>query len=183
MTKTNDGPQKGFFARRKEGVKKYTLNRLASPFIRKSGEAYSGTARSALTPQKLDRQDMLSGYNGRYSDGGRARFAELMKEVDQMNRLKAESDKSGKTVYTPLDLDQMAKSRRRASGIMFAGAALFFGTAFYFIIAAGGYMDVLFGLASAMCSFIFLALSAQHDFSRWQIQERRLGGFREYLKG
>jgi len=163
--------KRGFLARRAQGTVRYVGRRIGNPFIAEVGidnfkKGVVG-AREAMKPQKLDREDFQSGLNGRYADGGVARFAEIMKEAD----LKED------------DLPQMQYTRRRSAIIMFISAALFVALGSYVMISGTGGRDILMGFVTAFVSFVLVAIGVREDFSRWQIQMRRIGGFLEYLSG
>lgn len=177
---SNEEQKRGFFARRKDAAKNYTFQRMASPFMRQAGSEYVDTARHAILPRAFDKADFLAGYNGRYKDGGRARFQEIIAE--EKRRLRVLSAEKGVEMSLP-ELPELAKARRRASLVMFAGFGLSFIASIFFLINQNGGLDIFAGIAAFLGSMIFLGLAAQHDFSRWQIQERRMGGFREYLRG
>lgn len=165
------GRKKGFLTRSAAATGRYMVHRFGYKFIRELGvdnfkKGASG-ARTAMTPLVLDRDDFNGGLNGRYTDGGVARFAEVMRE----NKV----DASG--------LIYFQQARRRSAILMFIAAAVFLTFGVWQMFAAVRFQTFMMGFGTSFTSFVLIALGARHDFSRWQIQNRRMGGFREYLMG
>lgn len=161
--------KKGFLARRAEGTARYVYKRFGNSFINEVGvdsvKQGASVAREAMTPKAFDREDFNDGLNGRYQDGGVVRFAELMRE----NGLKE------------ADLQRLSYDRRKSAGIMFLAAAFFLILGAYFMVTAETGSTILFGFSTAFVSLCFISVGVRHDFSRWQIESRRFGGFRDYL--
>ena len=162
--------KQGFFARRAQGTKRYVARRFGNRVIGIGYESMKngleGT-RKAMTPVAIDRKEFNQGLDGRYIDGGVARFAEMMKQQGIRKE----------------DLPLLEKSRSRSAGIMFLSAGIFLMFGAWLMIRAENIQYVLFGFSTAFTAFIFVALALRHDYSLWQIRQRRFGGFMEYLKG
>jgi hypothetical protein len=163
--------KKGFLARTGKAAGGYVFRRFGNGFIREVGtdnfkKGVMG-AKASMTPAALDRDDFEKGLNGRYEDGGVSRFAEIMRE----NGVSEEQ------------LPALQHARRRSAIIMFASAAVAVIFGVWTMITSDDGKGLLMGLSTAFISIVFLGLGARDDFSRWQIQNRRMGGFREYLNG
>ncbi|MEP3667729.1 MAG: hypothetical protein ABJN42_13475 [Roseibium sp.] len=123
-------------------------------------------ALSAIRPNPLDARDALAGLRGRYKDGGRAQFAQMVRDAGLSDQ----------------DLEKLRQGHlkfRLTYGITFV------------LALAGGMLSVLFsgelitilgGGAFAVLSIVFAALAAKGDYSAWQIGQRRFGGFRDYIE-
>jgi len=161
--------KKGFLARRAEGTARYVGRRFGNQFINKVGRDSltkgAQHAKHTLTPREVDPEDFRAGLEGRYADGGVARF----KAVMEASGVDDES------------LPGLAKYRRRAGLMMFAAAGGFLFLGAWMIIGAQGFNQVLFGFVTAFMSLLFVTIGINHDFSRWQIEQKRFGGFKEYL--
>jgi len=162
-------PKKGFLSRSSRGVARYVGRRFGNQFANEVGRnsVTKGfkRAKETLRPVEMDRDDLRAGLNGRYNDGGKSRFEEALRETDTNNK----------------QLAELAQYRRRAAYVMFAAAAgfLLFGASM--IVRAGDFNEALYGFVTAFMSLLFLAIGISHDFSRWQIEQRRFGGFMEYF--
>ena len=161
----------GFMARRARGAARYIARRFGNPFINRVGRdvltAGVAGAKSAMIPGKFDLDEFRAGLSGRHNDGGAARFAEKVLEEGITDGL----------------LLRMARNRRRSARAMLASAVIFLMTGAYLMVSAPVARDMVFGFSTAFSALVFVALGIRHDFSRWQIENRRFGGFREYLKG
>lgn len=151
-------------------VTSYLGRRFGNPFINRVGrDAVTGSAeeaRSALRIKRVDKEEARGAIRGRYSDGGRARFAHLAQEQGLSDR----------------DLEEMAHMRVTQFRMMclvslvslVIGAAIPFFTDDRLISVSG----LIFGLFS----LVFLMIGLRHDFAAWQIRNRRFGGIREYFE-
>ena len=172
MTDENntDEEKKGFLARRSKGARRYIVRRFGNRFLEEGYRTLKNNmagARHAMSPRKLDPDELREGFNGRYDDGGFARFAQVMRE-----------QKTGER-----DLIIMARKQKRNMIIMLIAGLVFFLLGAWTMVTAKQGQDILFGFSTSFMAFIFGLLAMRHDFSRWQIEERRFGGFREYLNG
>ncbi|MFG6573548.1 hypothetical protein ACGYLO_18290 [Sulfitobacter sp. 1A13353] len=162
-------PKKGFISRSSRGVARYVGRRFGNQFVNEVGRDLVtkgfNRAKETLTPVEMDRDDFRAGLNGRYEDGGKTRFEEVLRETNTNNR----------------QLAALAQHRRRAAYVMFAAAAGFLLFGAVMIVRAGGFNEALYGFVTAFMSFIFLTIGISHDFVRWQIEQRRFGGFLEYF--
>lgn len=148
----------------------YFGRRVGNPFITRVGREtlYGGAteARGVLRPERVSREEARGAYHGRYEDGGRARFAQVMAQQGVPER----------------DLAGLEATRVRLFRFMAAlslltltlGAAIPFLTEDWLIMISG----LIFGLFS----LVFLAVGLRHDLAAWQIRNRRFGGIREYLE-
>jgi|GEM_PF-3697475 len=124
-------------------------------------------ARNSARPARLDRTDFLKGLNGRHHDGGKAKFAEAVKQND-----------------FPADkLDHFAAHNRKIAAIYLAVGLI---APFIGYLISGGDQAINFGPLFRIAVIFVMALafvvSVKHDFSSWQISNRRFGSFREYVK-
>lgn len=123
-------------------------------------------ARNALKIEPLNVEDARAGFNGRHDDGGRAYFADVMKQ----NELSGE------------DIVVIGRVHRRSSQMFLASGLFVLGLGLYGMIRDPGHMSIA-GAAASVVAFLALgALAVRHDFYSWRISERRYGGFREYLR-
>jgi hypothetical protein len=161
--------RKGFIARTGTGAARYAGRRFGNSFINKVGidSVLKGAtnAKEAMSPEDLDVNEFKAGLEGRYKDGGVARFEEQMRIAG----------------VTAKDLPALAKSRKVSAQVMFAASALFLLIGAYMIITAQQGNNVLYGLSTASMSIIFIVTGIRHEFSRWQIEQRRFGGFKEFV--
>lgn len=149
---------------------RYGINRVLPESIRTaSGETLRGGYREAtktMAPRRIGMDELRHGYMGRYADGGRARFAEMVRG----QKLRAE------------DLDAIAAGHARSfltflviSGIFMAGAVMFMSLWSGALAGLGAAILVLFALGS-------LVVALQADFSGYQIRMQRFCGFSEYVR-
>ncbi|MCW3784659.1 hypothetical protein [Defluviimonas salinarum] len=132
---------------------------------RKNLTMAGSAVREALRPARLDREDLLAGYNGRHADGGQARFADMVRSGD----------------LGEADIEAIRGHHLRALFIHTAGAALNLVIGFLFMLSADGLVSLLGGVTLTIFFFAFAAVAIRHDYAAWQIAVRRFGGFREYL--
>lgn len=120
----------------------------------------------AMTVQRIDVTGARQGWNGRYEDGGRAAFAELVKREGLSEQ----------------GLQQIARWHSWAAMGYLAAALAVLVLA---VIQFTSY-DLSLGLmavAMFVVSLPLAALALRHAFAGWQIRERRFGGLGEYLRG
>lgn len=147
----------------------YFGRRIGNPFIQKVGretmEGSRDVVRRTFRVEKLSREEVRNGIQGRYKDGGRQRFREMYS-----SRGLGESD-----------LDGLARNRERQALAMTAVAvfALISGAAAPFFTDV--FVISLSGLVFGVFSLAFLAIAFRHDYAAWQIRARRFGGVREYI--
>lgn len=120
-----------------------------------------------MATSRLDIGNFRTALFGRYDDGGAARFAE---------RMHAQG-------VTDEHLTRLARNLGRSAVSMLVAAGGFLALAAFQIATASLERQLLFGIATAFAAFFFLASGTRHDFGRWQIKNRRFGGFQEYLLG
>lgn len=170
----NDRDGKGKGRKSRNFVSGYLHDRLTASRIRPKDVAGAsrhilrqgarGTLES-LKPQKVSRQEIMGAIAGRYGDGGRARFAEMVE-------LRQVSDR---------DIEKLIASNRRAVLVFIGGAILFLAIGVGSMIAGVSLLSILGGFATSLVSFIFIAIALRADFSAWQLAERRFGGLSEYF--
>lgn len=160
----------GRLKRAGRAIGRYGLRRIRSPELAEKNREMIRTgwrgALAALRPMVADRGEIRGGYEGRHSDGGRARFAELVRA-------------------RKLDDEQLARIARghlRASLVFGAAAAFLFLTGLVSMVRADAAIVLSSGLAIALFAGVFAAMAIRSDFSRWQVTSRRFGGFKEYLE-
>lgn len=159
----------GRLKRTGHAIGRYGLRRIRPPELGKGNrkviaQGWRG-ALTALRPVPADKDDLRGGYAGRHTDGGRARFAELVQSRDLDDGA----------------LDRIAAGHRNASLFFGAAALLVLVFGLYSIVGASSAIMMISGIAVALFGGVFAALAIRADFARWQIISRRFGGFREYL--
>lgn len=168
---SNSEPNKGGRIKRAgRGIASYGITRIRSRYSwNQSGSGLKAgvdQVREIFTPVPLDRDEVKSGYNGRYADGGRAAFQR------QMDMANVDDD----------TLAQIAKTYSRNT-VMFSAFALFFFVVGLMYIAVGGTpLSVLSGFSIVVVSLVIGSLALRQSFSGWQVRNRRFGGFREYMR-
>ena len=148
----------------------YLARRFGNPFIngvciaalRNGAEG----AVSAITTSRFEVRDFGAGLFGRYANGGATQFAESM-------HAEGISDEQ---------LSSLARNLGRSAAALFFSAGGFLALGSFQIAAASQERQLLLGIATVFTAFIFLVLSARHDFCRWKIKSRRFGCFQEYLR-
>ena len=167
---TDTEARQGFWQRRKEGTKRYVSRRFGNQFLKAGYKTMKNNlagARNAMTPKTFDLKEFREGFEGRYHDGGVKRFAEMVK----MEKI------------AEYELVRMARDRAWSAKVMLAAAVIFFLVGGWMMLTAERGQDILFGFSTSFMAFLFGALAIRHDYSRWQIEQRRFGGFREYMTG
>jgi len=151
-------------------VGSYFGKRVGNPFISRVGrESLSGGAEEAggvLRPERVSRDEVRGAIRGRYADGGRERFAQMMRE-------------QGVSAADLPRLEAMRVRQFRAMCVV-SVLALLLGAAVPFF--TDDYLIMISGLIFGLFSLVFLAIGLRHDFAAWQIRARRFGGMREYLE-
>lgn len=148
----------------------YFGRRVGNPFITRVGRdtLYEGAdqARGVLRPERVSREEARGAYHGRYEDGGRARFAQLMAQKGVPDR----------------DLPGLEANRVRLFRFMvlLSVVTLTLGAAIPFL--TDDWLIMISGLIFGLLSLVFLTIGLRHDFAAWQIRNRRFGGIREYLE-
>ncbi|MFX4300093.1 hypothetical protein [Pseudosulfitobacter pseudonitzschiae] len=163
--------KEGLFKRVGSGGRKYLSRRFGNEFINKVGRdnvtgSYAA-AKDALKIEPISRQELRGGIYGRYADGGRERFSQMMHQ----NGLKED------------DLTRMAFHRRRDALITFSAAIGFLLFGAWSIFSSSKEYVFIYSSSTLIVSLVLFAVGLRHDFSRWQIESRRFGGFREYFTG
>lgn len=149
---------------------RYGINRVLPESIRSaSGETLRDGYREAMktmAPRRIGMDELRNGYMGRYADGGRARFIEMVRSRN----------------LRPEDLTAIAAGHARSfltflviSGIFMAGAVMFMSLWSGAFAGLGAAILVLFALGS-------LVVALQADFSGYQIRMQRFCGFSEYVR-
>lgn len=160
---------KGEAPSRTERVTGYFRRRIGNPFINRVGrDALTGSAaeaRSVLRAEKISRDEVRSAMNGRYADGGRERFQDLMRERGLSERDLAPLERMRSNQFLWMCLISLVT--------LLLGASIPFMTDDPLITVSG----LIFGLFS----LVFIMIGLRHDFSAWQIRNRRFGGVREYV--
>lgn len=147
------------------GVRRVRDQRL----VAKSRKNFSGAISAigeAMTPTPLNPGEIRKGLDGRYADGGKSRF-----EAEMARRN-----------LTKTQLDNIAFGHVRTALIFMAAAAGCFGLAAWWMLSGHGLNGFIYGLAVFVAVLVFVAMSVRHDYSAWQIRQRRFGGFRDYLQ-
>ena len=152
------------------GAVRYLARRSSNPIINGvGGEILKNGAEGAglaMAPSRFDIGDLRVGLFGRLSDNGAARFAESMQAQG----------------VTDGQLTRIARNLGVSAVAMFLAASGFLALGAFQIGEASQGRQLLFGFAMAFAAFIFLALSARHDFLSWQIKCRRHGSLQEYIR-
>ena len=147
----------------------YFGRRIISPFVARVGRETivdgADQARHVLRPERVSRQEAQGALRGRYEDGGRARFAQLMAQQGLKERDLA-------------DLERMRTRQFRAMCAVSA-LALLLGATIPFLTDDG--LITMSGLILGLFSLVFLAIGLRHDLAAWQIRNRRFGGIFEYV--
>ena len=147
----------------------YFGRRVGNPFISRVGRDTltdgAGQAGHVLRPARISREEARGALRGRYEDGGRARFAQLMAQEGLKER----------------DLSELERMRVRQFRAMCAisALALLLGAAIPILTDDGLIMKS--GLILGLFSLVFLAIGLRHDLAAWQIRNRRFGGILEYV--
>ena len=129
--------------------------------IRDGGAA----AMAALRPESADIDEMKAGFDGRYDDGGRERFNQMMEESDL-----SEEDLAGIEAIHARDFR------------IFIGVALaFLASAIALIIWGEGILSFAGSTVCVIFMFGSLARALQADFSGYQVRMRAFCGLRQYL--
>lgn len=164
---SNNQPRRGILSR----VRTYGVGRIRDErLFAKSRKNISGAISAigeAVTPVSADPQDIRKGLSGRYADGGVGRFRAEM----------------GRRNLNGRQLDRIAAGHLRIAMIFLAAASGSFALAAWWMLSGHGLNGFLYGLAIFIAVLVFVALSLRHDYSAWQIRERRFGGFRDYVQG
>jgi hypothetical protein len=121
---------------------------------------------STFKPREIDKADAKAGYVGRYRDGGRTRFTDLV----AAHRL------------TEDDLRAKVREWRSHAAVFAAGAFLMLIAGLTWMIFSPGGFSAFVGLAALSLSAALLALAGKCDYSAWQIEQRRFAGLRDYLR-
>ncbi|MEY8799510.1 hypothetical protein AB9K35_04220 [Leisingera sp. XS_AS12] len=144
-------------------------NRFRKPELialsRRNVRSATTAALDAMKPARFDRSEFMKGYHGRYQDGGRARFAQVVSE-----------SKLSEAHIRGMDIQHF-----RIALIFAAASVASIGFGLYTLIVGTGLLSLLSGASLGAVFFLFLALAIRHDFSSWQINARRFGGLSEYL--
>jgi len=163
-----DKQKKGILGRAVGRIGAYTSNRLMARTTREvaidTARVGSRAALEAIRPARISAQELRAGLNGRYEDGGLARFSEALREAGVDER----------------DLPRMAEGHRRASLVYIAGAVGLLLLSCHFALAPGLMMK-LSSVATLVATFAIAAFAMRHDFIAWQIDSRAFAGFRKYL--
>lgn len=123
-------------------------------------------ARETLTPVEADRDDLKQGYKGRYPDGGRARFAEMV-AAEGLGEAEIEA----------------MRVHHRVLSIVFLAASFgcILGT-IWTLLQASSVLETATGITLLILMLTFLSMALRHHYSEWQIRERRFGGLGEFLQ-
>lgn len=125
-----------------------------------------GDAKATLTVSKADGKDLRAGYRGRYEDGGRARFAQMVQGEN----------------LDDVQIDAMGTHHRTLTiAFLLASFAALLG-ALYFLFMSESALESLTGITLLMVMLTFLSMALRHHFSAWQIRNRRFGGLGEFLR-
>jgi len=165
----DDGESNGTKPGRVKRVGSYFGRRVGNPFISRVGRETLSTgaveARGVLKPERISQQEVRGAIQGRYADGGRLRFEDLMRHnglgADDLPRLEA------------------MRTRQFRAMCVVSGLSLLLGAGVPFF--TDDWLIMISGLIFGLFSLVFLTVGVRHDFAAWQIRERRFGGLREYL--
>lgn len=148
----------------------YFGRRVGNPFINRVGRdtLSEGADRAGhvLRPERVSREEARGALRGRYEDGGRARFAQLMSE-------------KGVREGDLLELERM-RVRQFRSMCVISAIALLLGASIPFL--TDDPLIMMSGLILGLFSLVFLAIGLRHDLAAWQIRNRRFGGILEYAQ-
>lgn len=134
------------------------------------GAEQVGSARDrawdAVRPQPFSRQEVKDGFRGRYPDGGAARFRELMGEHE---------------VDAP-HLNAIERYHVNTSRTFLAMGVFSLLSAFAIMKISDLMPIILGGAGLGLCSLTMLVMAIKFDFTAWQVRNRRIAGFQEYME-
>ena len=169
MAKDRSTEKPSFIQKSSRAAKGYIGKRFGNRFINEVGrEAMKSSvalAKETILPKKADPEEIRSGYHGRYKDGGKARFQQMVVEENlSENRL-----------------DELAYDLRNQARVVFCSGLFFLLLGVFISFTGESWSALRNGLGTSLASLIFIALGLRQDFCRWQVEERRFGALREYL--
>lgn len=122
--------------------------------------------KGAVAVEKIDILGARQGWHGRYEDGGREAFAQLMEREGIDERA----------------LEAISRQHSVASAAYLATAL----SLLVLSVAQFVSYDLTLGVmavAMQVASLPLVALALRHAFAGWQVRQRRFGGLGEYLRG
>lgn len=122
-------------------------------------------ARERATPAELTQDDITQGLDGRYADGGRARFSALVAQQG----------------WSDADLNKRERSWRLQALIYLLGAVMALVGASAWVMVSSGWFAFIMLVPGLVVPLALLAVALKADFAAWQIRSRRFGGLREYF--
>lgn len=148
----------------------YGANRIQPSGVREGSRKVlssgGAAAMRSLRPTAADPAELMAGLNGRYSDGGRARFRSMMSELN----IEAQ------------DLPALEASHSRNFTIMLGASTVFMLGAVLMILFGDGAIGFLAAVILLIFALGSTVNAIRSDYSGWQIREQAFGGFREYLR-
>ena len=123
-------------------------------------------ALDALRPESIDLDEARDAISGRYADGGKARFREMMEEEG----LSAE------------DLDAIRETHQRNFRLYLGLSSLFLLGAVVMAFLSSGAMAIIAALLPVLFAIGAAIRAIQSDFSAFQIEKRAFCGLRRYLR-
>lgn len=167
MSEKRENPS--FLQRSARRVGTYGANRLMPAYNRdiasRTAKATLANVVDAIKPVRITREEALAGHHGRYTDGGRARFAEVM-------------DANG--VHED-DLPWIAAKHRKTCFILLVGSLAMFVLAMTLLFSGSSFLVRASSIASVIGALSLAAAAMRHDFYAWQIGQRAFPGFKPYL--
>lgn len=164
MSDSQDNEKKSFRSR----VGQYGKNRLLIGNFGKLSKSLAnneGGALDVLKPKKIDKEEAVQAFQGRYADGGRKAFEDL----------------AGRRNYSDEDLEKRANQFQIAAYVAaVATLALVVGISAWPMMSDGLFAVV--GTISFATTSVFLAsMTVKYDYAAWQIRQRRFGSLKDYF--
>lgn len=139
------------------------LGDVSRGIVREGGKS----ALQGLKPQVIAPEEAREGFRGRYADGGVSRFRDMVSSLSI-----TEEDLQ--------TLDTFHRLQRLLNGV----AGLLTGFLGLCMVMLGDIAVTRFGgVAFLVFTLVFMAGTLRHDFSLWQIRNRRMAGLSSYLSG
>lgn len=158
-------PKKGFLSKVGAYAGKRFMPTSSQSIAKRFGEGSIKGAMGALKPKAYEPEDFKAGLHGRYADGGKARFNQLIAEEK----------------LSDADLGRLAKHNTTLAVTYGITAIALLCFSLYCVVVAQSTYDYILAFAN-FCVFLALgSLTVRHDFNRWQIQQRAFPGFRAYI--
>lgn len=148
----------------------FGLNKVRPESVRSASRMSIGSGRKAameaLRPESIDIQEAKTAFKGRYEDGGKQVFAQMVRS----NNLSEE------------DLKAIHDRHRQYAMIYTALSAVFFLIALGMILFTSGQFSIFSSIVLCLFSFGSLIRGVQSDYAAYQVRTRSFCGIHAYLK-